>query len=88
MTGARLVIRRCEQIKVLDYKEVYSPVVSNVSLRTLFAIAASKNLCIMSLDIKIAFLYGELEETIYIYPPKGYKAEGKLFKLNKAIFMA
>lgn len=83
---ARLVIKGCEQLKGLDFEEVYSPVVSNVSLRILFAIAASKNLYIMSLDIKTAFLHGELKETIYIYPPQGYEDKGKLFKLKKAIY--
>ena len=77
-----LVIRG--QHKGLDY-EVYSPVVSNVPL--LFAIAASKNFYIISLDIKTAFLHGELKETIYVYPSQRYKAEGKLFKLNKAIYI-
>ena len=40
----------------------------------------------MTFDIKTAFLYGELDEDIYMYPPKWYECKNKLCKLNKALY--
>ena len=69
---ARLVVRGCEQRHGFDYTETFSPVVSADSLRVIFAIASKRNYKMYTLDIKTAFLYGELDETIYMYPLEGY----------------
>jgi len=83
---ARLVVRGCEQKHGINYEETYSPVISASALRSLFAIAAAKKYSIVTFDVKTAFLYGTLEEEIYVWPPQGYKAANKLFKLNKALY--
>lgn len=83
---ARLVVKGCEQRKDIDYIETYSPVISMTALRSLFAIAAQMNYKIVLFDIKTAFLYGELKDDIYVYPPEGYNEKEKLFKLKKALY--
>jgi ATP-binding cassette subfamily B (MDR/TAP) protein 1 len=70
---ARLVVRSCEQKLEIDYREIYSPTVDFMSLRTLLAVAAKHNLNIKSFDIKTAFLHGELNEGIYMKLPEGYE---------------
>jgi len=83
---ARLVVKGYEQKYGIDYKETVSPVISSNALKSLFAIAAMKEFAIMTFDIKTAFLYGILDEDVYIYPPDGYNYKGKVFKLKKALY--
>jgi hypothetical protein len=47
----------------------FSPVVKHYSLRIVLAIAAAKDLEMIQLDIKTAFLYGDLQEEIYMEQP-------------------
>ena len=70
---ARLCIRGCKQQQGVDYNETFSPVVRYDSLRILLAVAAQLDLEIVQFDIRSAFLYGELEEEIYVKVPKGMK---------------
>ncbi|UYV65144.1 hypothetical protein LAZ67_3003315 [Cordylochernes scorpioides] len=63
---ARLVVRGFEQEAGIDYDETFSPVISTVSLRIYFALMAKKRFVFKTLDIKTAFLYGFLDEEIYI----------------------
>jgi len=83
---ARLVVKGCEQRNELDYQETYSPVIGQNALRSIFAIAAAKDNKIISFDVKTAFLYGELEEDVYMYPPKGYNYKRKILKLKKTLY--
>lgn len=83
---ARLVIRGCQQEQGVNYEETFSPVISTSALRSLFALAAIKNYKIMTFDIKTAFLYGNVEESIYMYPPEGYNCKDKVFKLKRALY--
>ncbi|CAB3257951.1 unnamed protein product [Arctia plantaginis] len=83
---ARLVVRGFEQ-RGIDFDEIYSPVVSQSTLKSLFAIAASKNSEIVTFDVKTAFLYGELDDDIFMYIPDGYDKEpNKIYKLKKALY--
>lgn len=68
---ARLCARGFMQEKNIDYTEMFSPVVRYDSLRVLLAIAASKNLEIAQFDVQTAFLYGTLDEEIYMEIPEG-----------------
>jgi len=68
---ARLVVRGFTQRKGIDYDEIYAPVVRAESCRVLFAKAAKEDLEMMQFDIKTAFLYGELQENIWIELPDG-----------------
>ncbi|KAJ1528739.1 hypothetical protein ONE63_007129 [Megalurothrips usitatus] len=76
---ARLVARGCQQKEgTLDYGDIFSSVVQSTSLRILLAIAASENLEMMIFDVKSAFLYGQLNEEIYMRLPQGYNHPGKI----------
>lgn len=84
---ARLVVKGCAQTAGIDYKEIYSLVVKYSSLRMLFAIATKKNLNIDHMDIKTAYLHGDLAEEIYVKPPKDIKIpKEKVWRLNTAVY--
>ena len=74
---ARFVARGYSQIYGLDFVDTYSPVVKHYSLRAVLAIAAAKNLEMIQLDIKTAFLNGDLQEEIYMEQPEGFVIPGK-----------
>ena len=59
---ARLVAKGFSQIPGVDYNDVFSPVVKHSSIRTFFSIVAMHDLELEQLDVKTAFLHGELEE--------------------------
>ncbi|GFS47469.1 copia protein [Trichonephila clavipes] len=83
---ARLVAAGFNQIKNIDYSESYSPVVNIESFRLLIALAAKLKLNVNFFDVKTAYLYGDLEETVYVLPPPGYEkliGDDKVCKLKK-----
>ncbi|WVZ89612.1 hypothetical protein U9M48_035991 [Paspalum notatum var. saurae] len=69
---ARLVAKGFSQIPGIDYNDVFSPVVKHSSIRALFGIVAMHNLELEQLDVKTAFLHGDLEEEIYMDQPEGF----------------
>jgi len=86
---ARLVAKGFSQVEGLDYDEIFSPVVRFESVRLLFALAALENWHMTALDVKTAFLYGQLDEEIYMEQPEGFKVKGQEFKvlrLRRAIY--
>ena len=74
---ARFVIKGYSQTHGLDYTETYAPVAKTYSFRMVMAIAAEKDLEMIQLDVKTAFLYGTLEEEIYMKQPEGFAIPGK-----------
>ena len=83
---ARLVARGFQQTQDVDFKEIFSPVVDTNTLRLLLAVSVQMNYKIFTFDVKTAFLYGELEEPVFMKIPQGYKEEGKICKLKKALY--
>ncbi|GJT49950.1 retrovirus-related pol polyprotein from transposon TNT 1-94 [Tanacetum coccineum] len=86
---ARLVIQGFRQREGLDYFDTYSPVTRITSIRMIIAIAALRNLEIHQMDVKTAFLNGDLEEEIYMNQPEGFIApgqEGKVCRLVKSLY--
>lgn len=86
---ARLVAKGFTQKHGVDYTETFSPVVRHTTLRLLFALSVKLGLDINHLDVKTAFLNGDLEETIYMKMPDCYNTSStncKVLKLNKAIY--
>nr|GEW07400.1 isochorismate synthase, chloroplastic [Tanacetum cinerariifolium] len=73
---ARLVIKGYRQHEGLDYFDTYSPVTRITSIRMVLAIAALRILEVHQMDVKIAFLSGDLEEDIYMNQPEGFIAPG------------
>ena len=69
---ARLVAKGYAQREGIDFDEVFAPVSKYATLRALLAKAAIEDLEVHQLDIKTAFLNGDLEERIFIEQPPGY----------------
>lgn len=84
---ARLVVRGFAQKETFDFEEIYSPVAKMSSIRTLLSIGNQFSYHFNQLDVRTAFLNGNLEEDVYIYPPIGvYCEEGHVLKLNRALY--
>jgi hypothetical protein len=85
---ARLVAKGFRQQQGVDFDEVFAPVSKFATFRTLTAVVAACDLELHQLDIKTAFLYGDLEEDVYIEQPQGYKEGGSRLAchLLKAIY--
>ena len=86
---ARLVAKGYVQKYGVDFEEVFAPVARIETMRLLVNLAASNGWEIHHLDVKTAFLHGELKETVYVTQPKGFKEKGhedKVYKLNKALY--
>ncbi|KAG8492474.1 hypothetical protein CXB51_009570 [Gossypium anomalum] len=69
---ARLVAKGYSQIPGVDFTDVFSPVVKHSSIRALLGIVAMHDLELEQLDVKTAFLHGELEKDIYMQQPEGF----------------
>lgn len=84
---ARLVARGFEQKEGVDYTETFSPVARHASIRLLLSHAASEKMKLVSFDVKTAFLYGNLEQDIYMHQPEGFDdGTRKVCKLNKSLY--
>lgn len=68
---ARLVALCNRQEYGVDYEETYAPVAKMTTVRTIIAIAASQGWSLQQMDVKNAFLHGDLKEDIYMTPPPG-----------------
>ena len=57
----------------IDYNETFSPVARFDTIRAVLSVAASEKLKLMTFDVKTAFLYGKLNEIVYMKQPPGYE---------------
>jgi hypothetical protein len=86
---ARLVAKGYAQRYGTDYKEVFAHVARWDTIRSILAIAAINGWNVFQLDVKSAFLHGELTETVYVEQPLGYVMKGKeeqVYRLHKALY--
>ena len=86
---ARLVAKGFTQKEGIDYKETFSPVSKKDFLRVILALVAHFDLELQQMDVKTAFLNGDLEEEVYMKQPEGFSSsEGEhlVCKLKKSIY--
>lgn len=69
---ARLVARGFSQKYGVDFDETYSPVAKLTTVKVLISLAASKGWRLWQMDVKNAFLYGDLDKEIYMEQPPGW----------------
>ena len=73
----------------IDYEEAFSPVVCFESVRSVMALAVHGNMKLHQMDVKTAFLNGELCEEVFYWQPEGFTVEGKenfVCQLKKSIY--
>uniref|UniRef100_A0A2N9EGE2 Reverse transcriptase Ty1/copia-type domain-containing protein n=1 Tax=Fagus sylvatica TaxID=28930 RepID=A0A2N9EGE2_FAGSY len=84
---ARLVAKGFTQEYGIDYEETFAPVARLSSVRTLLAVAASRQWKLFQMDVKNAFLNGDLSEEVYMQPPPGLShPPDKVCRLRRALY--
>nr|GEU49206.1 retrovirus-related Pol polyprotein from transposon TNT 1-94 [Tanacetum cinerariifolium] len=69
---AQLVVKGYPQEKGINFEELFAPVARIEAIRIFLANAASKNIIIYEMDVKTAFLNGELNEEVYVSQPESF----------------
>ncbi|KAJ9554537.1 hypothetical protein OSB04_018582 [Centaurea solstitialis] len=83
----RLVAKGFNQEYDIDYEETFAPVARVTSVRSLLAIAATKRWPLFQMDVKNAFLNGDLSEEVYMTPPPGVSLPSShVYRLRKALY--
>ena len=86
---ACLVTKGFLQIEGIDFNEIFSPVVRFETVQLMLMLSALEDWHITGLDVKSTFLYGKLDEELYMEQPEGFKMqsqEHKVFRLKRAIY--
>jgi hypothetical protein len=86
---ARLVAQGHTQQHGIDYHETFAPVTKLETIRTMCALAAHRQLHLHQMDVKTAFLNGDIEEEVYMRQPNGYAVPGTehlVCKLKRSIY--
>ncbi|GJW24490.1 putative ribonuclease H-like domain-containing protein [Tanacetum coccineum] len=86
---ARLVSQGYTQEEGIDYDEVFAPVARIEAIRLFLAYASFKDFIVYQMDVKSAFLYGKIEEEVYVCQPPGFEDPefpDKVYKVEKALY--
>jgi hypothetical protein len=86
---ARLVAKGYSQTYGIDYDETFAPVAKMSTVRTLISCAANFGWPLYQLDVKNAFLHGDLREEVYMEIPPGFgtsQTHGKVLRLRKSLY--
>nr|GEX49786.1 retrovirus-related Pol polyprotein from transposon TNT 1-94 [Tanacetum cinerariifolium] len=85
----RLVVKGYAQKEGIEFNKIFSHVVRMTTIRVVLAMCATYDLHLEQLDVKTAFLYGNLKEEIYMLQPEGFKQKGKknlVCRSNKSLY--
>ncbi|GKC39033.1 putative ribonuclease H-like domain-containing protein, partial [Tanacetum coccineum] len=88
---ARLVAQGYTQEEGIDYDEVFAPVARIEAIRLFLAYASFKDFVVYQMDVKSAFLYGKIEEEVYVCQPLGFKDPefpDRVYKVKGDILLA
>ncbi|KAL9274065.1 Retrovirus-related Pol polyprotein from transposon TNT 1-94-like protein, partial [Drosera capensis] len=86
---ARLVAKGYVQRQGIDFEEVFAPVAKLDTVRVILALAANRSWEVHHMDVKSAFLNGELEEEVYVTQREGFEVQGQkhlVYRLSKALY--
>lgn len=85
---ARLVVKGYTQSYGIDYLETFAPVAKMTTIRVLISLAANLGWKLQQLDVKNAFLHGDLEDEVFMELPLGFShnKEGQVCRLKKALY--
>ncbi|GJQ92411.1 putative ribonuclease H-like domain-containing protein [Tanacetum coccineum] len=86
---ARLVAQGYTQEEGIDYDEVFAPVARIEAIRLFLAYASFKDFMVYQMDVKSAFLYGKIEEEVYVCQPPGFEDPDfpdRVYKVEKALY--
>ncbi|GJX20290.1 retrovirus-related pol polyprotein from transposon TNT 1-94, partial [Tanacetum coccineum] len=86
---ARLVAQGHTQEEGIDYDEVFAPVARIEAIRIFLAYASYMGFMVYQMDVKSAFLYGQIEEEVYVCQPPGFEDPdhpNKVYKVVKALY--
>jgi len=86
---ARLVAKGYTQTYGIDYEETFAPVAKMNSVRTLLSCAINFDWDIYQMDVKNAFLHGDLQEEVYMHIPPGFETNqtnGKVLRLHRSLY--
>ncbi|GJQ90596.1 putative ribonuclease H-like domain-containing protein [Tanacetum coccineum] len=86
---ARLVAQGYTQEEGIDYDEVFAPVARIEAIRLFLAYASFMNFIVYQMDVKSVFLYGTIEEEVYVCQPPGFEDPefpNKVYKVEKALY--
>ncbi|GKA67274.1 putative ribonuclease H-like domain-containing protein [Tanacetum coccineum] len=87
--NARLVAQGYTQEEGIDYDKVFAPVAKIEAIRLFLAYASSKDFVVYQMDVKSAFLYGKIEEEVYVCQPLGFKDPeflDRVYKVEKVLY--
>ncbi|GJX23935.1 putative ribonuclease H-like domain-containing protein [Tanacetum coccineum] len=86
---ARLVAQGYTQEEGIDYDEVFAPVARIEAIRLFLAYASFKDFVVYQMDVKSVFLYGKIEEEVYVCQPPGFEDPDfpdRVYKVEKALY--
>ncbi|GKC09152.1 putative ribonuclease H-like domain-containing protein [Tanacetum coccineum] len=86
---ARLVAQGYTQEEGIDYDEVFTSVARIEAIRLFLAYASFKDFVVYQMDVKSAFLYGKIEEEVYVCQPPGFEDPDfldRVYKIEKALY--
>jgi hypothetical protein len=83
---ARLVAKGFKQQSGVDFDQVWAPVSRHATVRALFSTVAHQGWEMDQVDVTTAFLYGELDDEVFMEMPPGFETPGLVCKLKRSIY--